>query len=295
MSRPMLEGVVPILLTPFDENGNIDIDSLQSLVDYNIECGVHGLGVALGSEIFKFNESERDSLIRLVVKRVAGRVPVVANTGATGTDLAVHYSRMAADAGADALMIIPPSFMPVSVDEIVHYYTAIGGAVDLPIILQDVPQAPIGPQLALSIAKLAPTVRYIKVETLPIVSKVAAMTEAASHTLVIFGGAGGSYFIEELRRGARGTMPFPSQPADFVAVWDLYRAGDEAGARRLFDDRIMAVNRIAVQAGDLSYHVHKQMLVRRGIIAKSIVRAPTMTIDSVTQREIDTILEQVVG
>lgn len=295
MSSAVLEGVVPILLVPFDESGRIDVDSLQSLIDYNIECGVHGLGVALGSEIFKFNDAERDTLIRLVVEKVAGRVPVVANTGAPGTDLAVYYSRMAADAGADALMVIPPTFMPVTAEEIVHYYNSIGNAVDLPIILQDVPQAPIPPQLALRIADAVPTANYIKVETLPIVAKVAAMTDAASDRLVIFGGAGGSYFLEELRRGARGTMPFSSQPADFVAVWDLFRAGDEAGARRLFDERIMAVNRLAVQAGDLSYHIHKQMLVRRGIFANSLVRAPTMTIDATTQREIDTILDALIA
>ena len=285
------EGVVPILVTPFDDSGRIDTDSLASLIDYNINAGVHGLGVALGSEIFKLNEAERARLVELVVKYVAGRVPVVANTGAAGTDLAVHYSRMAAEAGADALMIIPPSFMPASPQETVDYYAAISAAVDLPIILQDVPQAPIGPQLALKIAQLAPTTRYIKVETAPIVAKVASMIETASHRLVTFGGAGGSYFIEEMRRGARGTMPFPSQPEDFVAVWNLFRAGDEAAARHHFDTRIMALNRLAVQAGDLGYHVHKQLLVRRGVIARPVVRAPTMTIDSITQREIDAIFE----
>ena len=57
-----LRGVVPILVTPFDEKGRIDVDSLQSLIDFNIAAGVHGLGVALGSEIFKFNEDERSKI-----------------------------------------------------------------------------------------------------------------------------------------------------------------------------------------------------------------------------------------
>ncbi len=282
-----IEGIVPILLTPFDDAGRIDTDSLQSLIDFNINEGVRGLGVALGSEVFKFTEAERAKVTETVVNHVSGRVPVIVNTGAAGTDLAVHYSRMAAIAGADALMVIPPSFMPIGVEEIVDYYATISAAVDLPIILQDVPQAPIPPGLALRIADVAPTVQYIKVETLPIVGKVAAMAELASGRFTIFGGAGGSYFIEEMRRGAKGTMPFPSQPGDFVTVWDLFQAGDEEGARRHFDATIMAVNRLAAQAGDLSYHVHKQLLVRRGIIAGAKVRAPTMSIDAITQREID--------
>ena len=102
----------------------------------------------------------------------------------------------------------------------------------------------ISPQLALAIAALAPTVRYAKVETLPVVARVAAMTEAVSDQLTIIGGAGGSYFIEEMRRGARATMPFSSQPAEFVEVWNRFQAGDEAGARRAFDSTIMAVNRL---------------------------------------------------
>jgi dihydrodipicolinate synthase/N-acetylneuraminate lyase len=295
MMPQRLEGIVPILLTPFDALGRIDTDSLEALIDFNIASGVHGLGVALGSEIFKFNEPERAALISKVVQHVAGRVPVVANTGAAGTDLAVYYSRMAAEAGIDAVMVIPPFFMPASVDEIIHYYATIAGAVDLPIILQDVPQAPISPQLALAIAALAPTVRYAKVETLPVVARVAAMTEAVSDQLTIIGGAGGSYFIEEMRRGARATMPFSSQPAEFVEVWNRFQAGDEAGARRAFDSTIMAVNRLAAQAGDLAFHVHKQILVRRGIIASAAVRAPTMSIDATTQREIDMTLAAIGG
>ena len=92
MSMPgqTIRGVVPILVTPFDERGRIDEDSLRSLIDFNIGAGVHGLGVALGSEIFKFNEAERDLLTRAVVKHVNGRVPVVINTGASGTDLALQ-------------------------------------------------------------------------------------------------------------------------------------------------------------------------------------------------------------
>ncbi len=262
MSNETLQGVIPILVTPFDEAGRIDTASLQQLIDFNIDAGVNGLGIALGSEIFKFSEAERDLVTRTVVDRVAGRVPVVVNTGAPGTDLAVLYSRAAEAAGADALMVIPPHFMPAGPEEIADYYRTIDRAVGLPLILQDIPQAPVPPGLALRIARDCPNVTYIKVETLPITTKVAEMATAAGDVLTIFGGAGGTYFIEEMRRGARGTMPFCSQPAAFVETWNRFRAGDEAGARRVFDDHIMAVNRLGAQGGDLFYHLHKQLLVR---------------------------------
>src|SRR5690606_12367672 len=143
MAARTIEGVVPILVTPFDEQGRIDVDSLKSLIDFNIAAGVHGLGVALGSEIFKFSEAERDLVARTVAGHVAGRVPVVINTGASGTDLAVQYSRAAEAAGADALMVIPPHFMPASAAEIADYYRTIDAAVGIPLILQDIPQAPV--------------------------------------------------------------------------------------------------------------------------------------------------------
>lgn len=288
----LLEGVIPILVTPFDEKGRIDVDSLEQLVDFNIGAGVHGVGVALGSEIFKFSEAERDLVARAVVGRVAGRVPVVINSGAPGTDLAVQYSRAAEAAGADALMVIPPHFLPASSEEIADYYRTIDRAVGVPVILQDIPQAPVPPGLALRLAGECGNVRYIKVETLPITSKVAEMTAAAGEVLTVFGGAGGSYFIEEMRRGAQGTMPFCSQPAAFVETWSRFRAGDEAGARRVFDDTIMAVNRLGAQGGDLFYHLHKQLLVRLGVIRSAHVRSPTIRVDPVSQREIDELIDR---
>jgi 4-hydroxy-tetrahydrodipicolinate synthase len=290
MSTSPIRGVVPILVTPFDADGAIDEASLESLIEFNIVAGVHGLGVALGSEIFKLSEAERDIVIARVVEAVGGRVPVVINTGAAGTDLAIHYSRRAETLGADALMVIPPHFMPAGPDEVLDYYRRISKSVGIPIFLQDVPQAPISPGLALRIARDCAHARYIKVETLPVTAKVADMAAAAGDALTIFGGAGGTYFIEEMRRGSAGTMPFCSQPAALVEVWRRFQAGDERGARQVFDATIMAVNRLGQQGGDLFYHLHKQLLVRLGVIRTAVVRGPTIRVDAVTQGEIDDLL-----
>ncbi len=292
MSNGKMQGVFPILVTPFDEKGRIDEDSLASLVEFNIAAGVHGLGVAIGSEMFKFTEAERALVTRRVIETARRRVPIVINTGAGGTDLAVSYSRSAEEAGADALMIMPPAFLPAGPEEVVDYYRAISAAVTVPIFLQDTPLAPIPPGLARRIAGECERVRYIKVETLPVTAKVAEMVNAAGAELTIFGGAGGTYFIEELRRGSLGTMPFCSQPAAFVEVWTRFRQGDERGARAVFDRAIMPVNRLAAQGGDLFYHVHKRLLVRQGIIRSATVRSPTVPIDEITGREIDELLAE---
>lgn len=281
-----MRGVFPILVTPFDKNGQLDEASLRRLIDFNIDAGVHGLGVALGSEIFKLSEAERDYVTRLVVDQVRQRVPVVINTGAPGTGLAVLYSQSAERNGADALMIIPPSFMPAGPAEVREYYRAISNAVSIPIFLQDTPAAPIAPALARQLAEECERVRYIKVETVPITVKVADMVAKAGDRLAIFGGAGGGYFIEEMRRGSQGTMPFCSQPEAFVEVWNRYQAGDEAGARARFDRTIAPVNRIAAQGAGIFYHVHKELLCHRGVIHTTHVRSPAPPVDEITQQEL---------
>lgn len=286
----VMQGVFPILVTPFDEQSQIDEESLRRLIDFNIDAGVHGLGVALGSEVFKLSEHERDVVTEIVVSQVHGRVPVVINTGAPGTDLAVQYSRRAQELGADALMIIPPNSVPVGPTEILDYYRTISDAVEIPIFLQDVPSAPIGASLARQIAEQCEWVRYIKVETVPVTNKVADMVATAGDRLTVFGGAGGNYFIEEMRRGSMGTMPFCSQPEAFVQVWKLVQGGDQETARTVFDQVIAPMNRIASQGAGIFYHVHKELLRQRGIIATSKVRSPAPQVDEVTQRELEELI-----
>ncbi len=287
-----MRGVFPILVTPFDERSRVDEESLRRLVELNISAGVHGLGVALGSEIFKLSEAERGQVTRIVVEQVAGRVPVVINTGAPGTELAVHYSRMAEQDGADALMVIPPSFMPAGPAEVRAYYRAISDAAGIPIFLQDTPAAPISPALARQIAEECEWVRYIKVETVPIATKVADAVAQAGDRLAVFGGAGGDYFIEELRRGSVGTMPFCSQPEAFVAVWNAYQRGDERTARELFNRVIAPLNRITGQGAGIFYYVHKELLRRRGVIRTATVRAPAPPVDELTRRELEQLIAE---
>jgi len=128
---------------------------------------------------------------------------------------------------------------------------------------------------------------------MPITAKVADAVAQAGDVITVFGGAGGGYFIEEMRRGSQGTMPFCSQPEAFVAVWDAYHAGDEARAREVFDRIIAPVNRIAAQGNGIFYHVHKELLRHRGILATNIVRSPSPPVEPLTQRELQALLEEI--
>jgi 4-hydroxy-tetrahydrodipicolinate synthase len=295
MQQEAMRGVYPILVTPFDEQGRVDEESLHRLTEFCLECGVHGLGIALGSEVFRLSEAERVRVTRIVVEQVRRRVPVVINTGAAGTDLAVEYSLAAQENGADALMIMPPSFMPTSPAEVREYFKAISDAVRIPIFIQDTTTVPVSGNLARQIAEESEHVRYIKVESLPTPVKVADAVAHSGGLLTVFGGAGGNYLIEELRRGSVGTMPGCGQPEAFVEVWNLFQQGDECGAEEVFYNKILPFNRLAAQTWGAFYHVNKEVLRQRGVIACARVRGPVAPLDDLTRRELQAAYDRIYG
>lgn len=288
-----ITGIVPILLTPFRADMSIDYASLRREVDKTLATGVHGIGIAIGSEIFKLTQRERREMLRAVVDQVEGRVPVIMNTSAPGTAPAVELATEAAEAGASRLMIWPPDFFALGPDAVIEHLLRIAEAARLPIILQDVPQAPISPALALRIAQAVPQVDTIKVETNPTVAQVGAMVAAVGDKLTVLGGAGGGTLVEEHRRGARGTMPFASQAAEFMQVWQALEAGDETLAATLIETEILPVSRLGFQSGDMFYHVHKALLCQAGVFRHARVRPPTSEPDATTRAELAQLLARI--
>jgi 4-hydroxy-tetrahydrodipicolinate synthase len=293
MSEPM-RGVYPILVTPFDEQSRVDVDSLQSVVDFSLEAGVHGLGVALGSEVLALSEDERVLVTQTIVERVRGRVPLVVNTGGPVVELALLYSRLAKEHGADALMLRPPTFQPAGPDQVVAYFKAVSDQVGLPIYIQDTPTTPVPVSLARRLAEECDCVRYFKVERHPPPHMVDQAVKKAGDVLTVFGGAGGHYFIEELRRGSLGTMPGCCQPESFVQVWDAFHQGDEAAAWSAFQP-ILEVGRIVQQEPGAFYKVHKEILRQRGILRTAAIRGPVAPLDELTQRELQALIEKLYG
>ncbi|MCC6177547.1 MAG: dihydrodipicolinate synthase family protein [Chloroflexi bacterium] len=291
MAEVVMQGIYPILLTPFDERDRIDEDGLRSEVEFVIANGVHGVGLAIGSELLKMTEDERRHVTTLVVDQVRGRVPVVVNTGAQANVVAALYSRQAEELGANAVMCMPPS-MGVSGTEVRSYFRAISDAVRVPVFIQDTIYTPVGARLIRQIAEESEHVRYAKVESPPQAEMVREAVQRGGERVTIFGGAAGTYFIEELRRGSRGTMPWPSSPAEFVKVWNLWQAGDHDGAREVFDRELAPPIRVSTTGVRLGHSVHKEILRRRGIFRSSRVRAPSDPLDAVTARELEQVCER---
>jgi len=136
------EGILPALVTPFTDDGKaVDEPRLRSLVDHCIKLGVHGV-VPCGTtgEFVNLTDEEKRRVIKIVVDEVNGRVPVIAGTGASGTDQAVKMTRYAKDIGVTAALIVTPFYLKPADRGIYEHYYTIANEVDLPIILYNIPQ-----------------------------------------------------------------------------------------------------------------------------------------------------------
>lgn len=286
-----MQGIYPILLTPFDDEGRIDEEDLLAEVDFNLNAGVHGLGLALGSEFLKLTEGERQHVTKLVVDHVRGRVPVVVNTGAQSNVVAALYSKQAQDLGAGAVMCMPPS-MGVSGSEMRSYFKAISDAVTIPVFIQDTTYVTVPAGVIRQIAEESEHVRYAKIESAPNPLRVEECVQQAGKLVTVFGGSAGTYFLEELRRGSVGTMPWPSTPEVFVKIWDQWQAGDKAGALDTFERALQPILRVSSTGLRMGHAINKEILKRRGIFKTAHVRAPSDPLDDLAQQELMETLER---
>jgi len=281
MSERKLEGVYPILLTTFREDGSLDIESQRRLVHHLLDQGAHGLGLfGNASEGYALSSAERRQLLEIVTHEVKGQVPLVASSGHTGTQVAVELSQAFEDLGADALMVLPPYYLKTDAAGLLHYYGEIAESVRIPVMVQDAPQltgVAMPPPLLARMAREIPGVRYVKVEAAPTSPKFSAVAKEADGTLTLFGGLNGNFFLEELARGSRGVMPGSDMIALFVRVWDCWRSGQREEAWDRFTQMLPLI-RFELQPG-LGVSAMKHNLEAAGVIASAQVRHPAAMLD----------------
>ena len=289
-----LRGVIPITATPFDAEGRVDEDSIVTLVEFEARCGVHGLNVlGIMGEFHKLTESERRRVADVFIKSAAGRFPIVVGTSHAGTGACIELSQAAEAAGAAAVMVAPPPGLKGDAAILAHY-RAVAGALSIPIVVQDEPVTTgviMPPDLIVRIGSELPACRYVKLEEPPTPTKITALRRlVGSDRLRIFGGMNGMYFFEELSRGAIGIMTGVAVPDILVKIYDLFAAGNTAGAAEMYD-RYASYIRYEGQVG-VGIALRKEVLRLRGAIRSSYVRPPGPALDDVTRAELRAILER---
>ena len=283
-----MQGIYNILVTPFTKDGDVDETSLRNLVDFQISCGVAGLTiVAILGEGQKLGDSEWAFVVDTVMDQVKGRVPVLVTVTHLSTKIAIERIRKAEEVGAAGVMAAPPSMLR-NLDSVGDFYRALGEATSLPIVVQDEP-ATTGVIMPASF--LANTGHpIIKLEEAPVPQKLSRILQHNSETK-IFGGLGAQYFLEELERGAVGTMTGFSLTEVLVSIYDDFTAGNRDRATETFFKHIPLI-RFEFQLG-VGLAIRKEVLRRRGIIACSEIRSPGIRLDAQSHDELTRVLEHV--
>jgi len=283
-----ITGVFPVLPTPFNAAGAPDATGLATLVRYLLRSGVDGMtfpGVA--SEVATLSEAERAELTTLVIREVAGRVPVVVGVSSNDAAVTLRLARLAAGQGAAALMIAAPATLKTAAEQIAHFQAIAAAVPGIALMLQNVPPpagAGLDPGVLLEILAAVPEIRYIKEEALPSGQRLTEVLARAPESLLgVLGGAGGRYITDELRRGACGTMPAIELAEVHVRLFAAHRAEDAAAVRQLFTRMLPVLNIQAVFRWSLT----KQVLQSRGLIRHTGQRTAGPLLDAMDRQDVD--------
>jgi 4-hydroxy-tetrahydrodipicolinate synthase len=160
----MFSGTFTALITPF-RNGEVDVEALEGMVEFQIQHGVSGL-VPCGTtgETPAMSEAEDRIVVETVVRVAAGRVPVVAGTGSNSTDMAIKYTRMAQEVGADGSLQVAPYYNKPTQEGLYRHFAAIAESTNLPLILYNIPGRTSVTISAETMARLAETPNIVGVK-----------------------------------------------------------------------------------------------------------------------------------
>jgi 2-keto-3-deoxy-L-arabinonate dehydratase len=286
-------GIFPSIPTAFADDGSLDLASQAAVARFTVECGSQGLlCFGLAGEVFRLTPDERRQALEVIVEAVAGRIPVLAGVGAEALHTSLVLAREARAAGADGVVIPPPVTTRPSRRELMRYFAEIATAAELPAMVQDAPEflgVELGPELVLELARDCPAVTCVKLEA---GAERIAEWVAAAGDLAVFGGNAGLYMLDTLDQGAAGIAPGADVGDELTAIYALWHAGDAAAARSRFA-RVLPLLVFESQGIEHYNACAKHLLVRRGVLASSHMRAPTTGLTelgrALAEREFDAI------
>ena len=284
-----LKGCFGLLPTPYRDDYEIHLPDLRAAANFCCTSGQHGIvwPVMVG-EFFFLGEEERLRGLDAVLEEINGRLPLVFGCSGVSLQQVLLFARAAQKAGADSIIAMAPARADASMA--MEMFRRMADAYDGPIMLQNA--ATYAPLTAEQIAKLVeevPSIEYIKEERPPGPKHIAEVYALVGDKVkTIFGGFGGRFLPDELRRGANGCMP-ACEIADLLAkVMEIWWTGDQAGARALHTRLLPLINLE-------TYPFMRYMLKRRGVFTALVERAPAgaLALDAEDKREISILLDAI--
>lgn len=290
-------GVYIISATPFTDNGELDLDSTDSLTDFYLQQGVSGITIlGMMGEAPKLTDEESLLFMRRVLARVNGQVPVVVGVSHASHRHVQRLSHTAMERGAAGVMLAPVPGLKTD-DQVSQYYLTVAKLLgnDVPVCLQDFPQSTgvhTSVAVILRLIELLPQLVMLKHEDLPGLRKLSQVRQQSTarglRRISILAGNGGLFLPQEMRRGADGAMTGFAYPEMLVQVCALFLAGKPEEAEDLFDIYLPLL-RHEFQYG-IGLALRKETLRRRGVIRCATVRQPGPVLDNDDLRELEQLI-----
>ncbi|WP_193165064.1 4-hydroxy-tetrahydrodipicolinate synthase [Microbulbifer hainanensis] len=242
----MFSGSMVALATPMYADGSLDWDSLHNLVEWHIEQGTRAL-VAVGTtgESATLNVNEHLEVIRRVVDQVAGRIPVIAGTGANSTTEAIELTETAAKCGADACLLVTPYYNKPTQEGLFQHYKTVAKAVSIPQILYNVPGRTAVDMLPETVQRLAAIGNIVGIkEATGDMERARILLDSLPKDFAIYSGDDATA-LDLMLMGGRGNISVTANvaPAAVAQMCEAALAGDAETARAI-DQRIQILHKV---------------------------------------------------
>ena len=266
----MFKGSIPALVTPMGADGSVDFGAWEKLLDFHLAAGTDGVVVGgTTGESPVLDRRELEELIRRAKSRVGGRIPVIAGSGTNSTAETVALSRAAEAAGADALLVVTPYYNKPTQEGLFQHFSAVADAVDVPVILYNVPGRTACDMLADTVARLShhPRIVGVKEATGDIARGEAILRQSRPGFLLLSGDDPTA--AELIRIGARGVISVTANVAA-KAMHELCAAGlaGRHGEAMAINERLIPLHKaLFVESNPIpvKWAVHRLGLIGPGI------------------------------
>ena len=292
MSNTLLQGVLPVLHTPLNEDSSLDRAALDREIDWAFQTGADGVVIAMVSEILRMGYHARKELAAHVCQAVQGRGFSVISVGAESIREALDFASHAEGLGASAVMAIPPVATALNGSRTCDYFASIARGISLPLVVQDA-SAYVGAAIDLDVytkllGEFGEQRIFFKPEASPLGPNLSKLRDASHGKARIFEGSGGINLVDCFRRGIVGTMPGTDMLDGIVALWRALLASDEERIYQL-SLPIGALAAMQLQAGlDGFLAIEKYLLKKRGIFVNTLQIQPCgWQLDAETTAEVD--------
>jgi 2-keto-3-deoxy-L-arabinonate dehydratase len=284
-----INGVVPIVPTPFAPDGSIDWAALEPLLNFAVDAHVCAVCLpAYASEFYKLRDGERRELVCHAIRILNGRLPVVAQINHLATSYVVETARDLERAGASAISVAVPRLFGLPEHDLRRYFDRILEAIAVPLIIQDFNPggATVSLEFVRSLNNQHQHFRYLKLEEPLMSARVQAIAHGTKGAVAVVEGWGGMYMLELIDAGICGVMPGLAVSDILQNVWEGARAGKKDAAYETFQGILPQIV-YSLQNLEFFHHAEKSLLAARGVLPNAEVRDATLTINEIDRAHID--------